>query len=1125
MSEREPIDSLQIEIESSSTDASKSLDALVSSLRKLDRIGKSNSFLLVKKRLKGIAEVRFDTLDKQLRSITKNIKTLEIYKKALKNLEISTPKIDTTNVSNAVETVISETERMAEQAVNPGETFGGTRKVEKPAWLDDMQAECDDIVSSYSDSVDRITEARSRLTTALAAKQEKFAEEKAFVSGSNFADTLSDKMEKLQLQATILSDKMAKLAQSDNPDQTQWNMLEKQLLAVRLQYQAIEQQTLKNAAAVEELGDKSKKTKSFLGKMFDKFKNVMFYRLVRTLLAQMTRAISAGLENIAKFSSEANSILSGYKTEFTYIQNSLGAALLPILQSLLPTIVRISDGLVDITNSIGMVSAALNGQNTFIKAKKYVQDYAEAVDDAKKSTTGFDELNILGNNTTTQNDASQMFETVDISGWDVAGSIAKITALVASITTLVMLIKGVNIGTVFTKMGKGIGTAYKYLKNASTWKKAGISIAALATEAVVCYTSFYDLGSGTKTLASTLLAVIPVCAAVGAAMYAMLGPWGLVAAAVVGVTSAVIGFTKGQIEARKELNNKHFYEGATEMSVTLDELASSFSNVWSEAESLAEQTENANQVINDCAKEIQKSSNIINYYLEKMEQTGSLSAEEAAEISNNVKNMVDNLETQMNTRMESIFNTFEGLATLCKENFVSELGEMQVEFLAFQKLLGNTTLGYQTTIDGLLDKATHGSLTEEEKKELQDAVTSLSALNVNYSDEEYQFDSIIEKALAGGIDFSNEEDTKNFLTDLGEKTNTYLSALEKSRANTDRQILEYMQQNQVLYDAGKISKAEYDTFNESFTKARENLQSLYDEAVKGVYDDVESVINAIQSSALSNMNTVYKKAKEDYANSGWWHQLWNSETDDVQDALNDVKNGTIKTLNNSINDFYNTIGSSASAWLKQSAESIINSLFNTNVYDSWSVDGMGNMYYTPIITTTDKGNIGDLIDSEITKNAPTITNNEGVWKSYQDAADAGYSNIRTRNEFFRGNNNDKQKYGTYEAYLEGMYKKYVLGSSTYATGGFPEDGLFFANHSELVGKFSNGKTAVANNEQIVEGIKRGVSEAMSESGGSDGGTWVIQIVDTDGNIKGEKIIKAAERKNRRDGKTVISIGG
>ena len=60
-----------------------------------------------------------------------------------------------------------------------------------------------------------------------------------------------------------------------------------------------------------------------------------------------------------------------------------------------------------------------------------------------------------------------------------------------------------------------------------------------------------------------------------------------------------------------------------------------------------------------------------------------------------------------------------------------------------------------------------------------------------------------------------------------------------------------------------------------------------------------------------------------------------------------------------------------------------------------------------------------------------------------------------------------------------------LRAKSYATGGFPEDGLFFANHSELVGQFSNGKTAVANNEQIVEGIKAGVYDAVKAAmGGS-----------------------------------------
>lgn len=52
-----------------------------------------------------------------------------------------------------------------------------------------------------------------------------------------------------------------------------------------------------------------------------------------------------------------------------------------------------------------------------------------------------------------------------------------------------------------------------------------------------------------------------------------------------------------------------------------------------------------------------------------------------------------------------------------------------------------------------------------------------------------------------------------------------------------------------------------------------------------------------------------------------------------------------------------------------------------------------------------------------------------------------------------------------------------------ASGGiFPrgEDGMAFINHNELVGKFSNGKNVVANNQQITEGIKQAVMEGMTQ---------------------------------------------
>ena len=69
----------------------------------------------------------------------------------------------------------------------------------------------------------------------------------------------------------------------------------------------------------------------------------------------------------------------------------------------------------------------------------------------------------------------------------------------------------------------------------------------------------------------------------------------------------------------------------------------------------------------------------------------------------------------------------------------------------------------------------------------------------------------------------------------------------------------------------------------------------------------------------------------------------------------------------------------------------------------------------------------------------------------------------------------------------------TFGIDWYANGGSPEDGLFMDNHNELVGKFSNGKTAVANNEQIVQGIQSGFTSAIANAIVP----YLVQIVNKD----------------------------
>lgn len=84
----------------------------------------------------------------------------------------------------------------------------------------------------------------------------------------------------------------------------------------------------------------------------------------------------------------------------------------------------------------------------------------------------------------------------------------------------------------------------------------------------------------------------------------------------------------------------------------------------------------------------------------------------------------------------------------------------------------------------------------------------------------------------------------------------------------------------------------------------------------------------------------------------------------------------------------------------------------------------------------------------------------------------------------------------------------------HANGGMVEDGLFLANHTELVGEFSNGKTAVANNEMIIEGIEQGVYNAMASALANNmnqGGSGdVVLMIDSEeiarASIKGQRSI-------------------
>lgn len=100
----------------------------------------------------------------------------------------------------------------------------------------------------------------------------------------------------------------------------------------------------------------------------------------------------------------------------------------------------------------------------------------------------------------------------------------------------------------------------------------------------------------------------------------------------------------------------------------------------------------------------------------------------------------------------------------------------------------------------------------------------------------------------------------------------------------------------------------------------------------------------------------------------------------------------------------------------------------------------------------------------------------------------------------------------------------------FADGGFPDDGqLFLARESgpEFVGSMG-GNTAVANNDQIVEGIREGVESAIAKQNEllrqQNELLKALLEKESTSEISVSSISQAISRVNQRNGKTIIPIG-
>ena len=177
--------------------------------------------------------------------------------------------------------------------------------------------------------------------------------------------------------------------------------------------------------SLKELVATQKHTKSALGNLIGQFFRIMKMRAIRYVIREITKSIKEGLDNYKQYS---KAIGGDYYNAVTRVndatlkmKNSIGAALAPAIQMLIPHIINLVNWFINLMNVVNQFLALLNGQSTWSKA---VDVSSEAFEETKKKANeagsaikellaDWDELNIIQSESGGGGGSGNLTETYD----------------------------------------------------------------------------------------------------------------------------------------------------------------------------------------------------------------------------------------------------------------------------------------------------------------------------------------------------------------------------------------------------------------------------------------------------------------------------------------------------------------------------------------------------------------------------------------------------------------------------------------------------------------------------------------------------------------------------------------
>lgn len=285
-----------------------------------------------------------------------------------------------------------------------------------------------------------------------------------------------------------------------------------------------------------------------------------------------------------------------------------------------------------------------------------------------------------------------------------------------------------------------------------------------------------------------------------------------------------------------------------------------------------------------------------------------------------------------------------------------------------------------------------------------------------------------------------------------EKWDAVINAMQELRGKIQQRWEEFKQDfDAFLKDWWKLveswAQEKWQDVIDTFDHLRDGIKNKWEEIkndAKSFWENFKTTLGSLAENCANAISGAFDKLKQSLSST------WNSIKDGASSAMSSIS------------------GSSSSS--SSSKSSSTSTTKKTTTYSSGSSSSSSSKKTTTVASSTKKASSG-------TGGSSRLAN-----QTYNQKLSEVSSSAKKTSGLL-----DKVVQGVKDF---GNSVKNAFSSLTgkkYATGGFPEDGFFYANHNELVGKFSNGRTAVANNEQITAGIEQATYNAFMRASANGNG--------------------------------------